>query len=519
MDFGIFQDLKIAKVFINVITNESVQQPNVVPSTSAPATSARRASTSSANASDPIRRVHHIGVICDGCEGEIFGFRYKCIECVDFDLCMDCEDKMHSQHMMIRMTEPSDAESFHRMKLGRRFMRHRRSEGHKPSVPSYKKCSRRSGVDDISEALDSFLGIQMPILVPGPPPADKSKATSSTNSAANASNGKHASSAASASNGKHASSAANASNGTRGASTSAPTTPRDPFGLGTLSHMAQHFATMMDPFATHGSFEENRQKYKTAMDELSKVYSTFPAGLVCSNWATPAAPTSATATASTSTSTSATTSTSTSASTAVDTANVATTTATTIEAMENADNATSTSGNENQSTEANQEPVDSIAMIIDCSDDEFEMGPGSNTPATRAKHTETPIERVVPIEMEKSPSRDWTFVDAADVEEQASNASGGAIPKEKPATGQSSAASTEKPIDFAELSRLLHTHIDTQPIPAPQKPSEQPRQQQQQQQPQQSRSASSGIGTFKFFSQFHITLFANLPFNYSNFFV
>ena len=51
--------------------------------------------------------VYHHGVVCDGCEGHIFGIRYKCLSCVDFDLCSSCESKgLHNQHNMVAMEHP-----------------------------------------------------------------------------------------------------------------------------------------------------------------------------------------------------------------------------------------------------------------------------------------------------------------------------------------------------------------------------------------------------------------------------
>ncbi|KFB46604.1 AGAP009928-PA-like protein [Anopheles sinensis] len=45
----------------------------------------------------------HTGVLCDECEQGIVGHRYKCLMCVDYDLCMDCESKhRHKDHMMVR---------------------------------------------------------------------------------------------------------------------------------------------------------------------------------------------------------------------------------------------------------------------------------------------------------------------------------------------------------------------------------------------------------------------------------
>ncbi|PIC29880.1 hypothetical protein B9Z55_021310 [Caenorhabditis nigoni] len=41
---------------------------------------------------------------CDGCYREIFGSRYKCTECSDFDLCGVCElGPIHSFHKLIKI--------------------------------------------------------------------------------------------------------------------------------------------------------------------------------------------------------------------------------------------------------------------------------------------------------------------------------------------------------------------------------------------------------------------------------
>lgn len=51
--------------------------------------------------------VIHANVICDGCNGSVRGFRYKCVQCPDFDLCQTCEAKgMHKHHIMCRIAEP-----------------------------------------------------------------------------------------------------------------------------------------------------------------------------------------------------------------------------------------------------------------------------------------------------------------------------------------------------------------------------------------------------------------------------
>lgn len=47
----------------------------------------------------------HRTVSCDHChEKPITGFRYKCVECLDYDLCSNCHSKdVHNHHVFIRM--------------------------------------------------------------------------------------------------------------------------------------------------------------------------------------------------------------------------------------------------------------------------------------------------------------------------------------------------------------------------------------------------------------------------------
>lgn len=46
----------------------------------------------------------HPNVYCDGCNKNIDGHRYKCMECDDFDLCHACESQLkHKEHVMLRI--------------------------------------------------------------------------------------------------------------------------------------------------------------------------------------------------------------------------------------------------------------------------------------------------------------------------------------------------------------------------------------------------------------------------------
>lgn len=85
-------------IYVNIIDERSS-----VKSTS----SAQEDAGSAAASKGSEELVHHPNVVCDGCEGSVVGFRYKCAQCVDFDLCMSCEAKMiHHDHVMYRIPVP-----------------------------------------------------------------------------------------------------------------------------------------------------------------------------------------------------------------------------------------------------------------------------------------------------------------------------------------------------------------------------------------------------------------------------
>ncbi|XP_014233400.1 sequestosome-1 [Trichogramma pretiosum] len=67
-------------------------------------------------------KTHHVGIYCDSCDKNIYGFRYKCLQCPDYDLCKDCESKCHHpEHCMIRMPVPLNWRSHYGKRLTHHF--------------------------------------------------------------------------------------------------------------------------------------------------------------------------------------------------------------------------------------------------------------------------------------------------------------------------------------------------------------------------------------------------------------
>ncbi|XP_078371774.1 sequestosome-1-like isoform X2 [Oculina patagonica] len=53
----------------------------------------------------------HPGVVCDSCDKHIFGVRFKCVVCPNYDLCVTCETKgAHKEHEMLRIATPRSPE-------------------------------------------------------------------------------------------------------------------------------------------------------------------------------------------------------------------------------------------------------------------------------------------------------------------------------------------------------------------------------------------------------------------------
>ncbi|KAM7351692.1 refractory to sigma P isoform 2-T2 [Cochliomyia hominivorax] len=100
------QDLEKEKEKISVEIAAAIQTsvPSTESSSSGKQAKIPPAAGSSQSSSNYDFAVHDY-VECDAClMSPIIGFRYKCIQCPNYDLCQNCESKhIHSEHMMVRM--------------------------------------------------------------------------------------------------------------------------------------------------------------------------------------------------------------------------------------------------------------------------------------------------------------------------------------------------------------------------------------------------------------------------------
>lgn len=110
----------IQKVYVVINDGNNYENGRFIPTTEqqnqAPQTSSTTGAAAPVNAA--AAEVHHSNVICDQCENQIVGYRYKCLQCRDYDLCMRCEGKLnHREHAMIRIPDSSDFVSFYMLLL------------------------------------------------------------------------------------------------------------------------------------------------------------------------------------------------------------------------------------------------------------------------------------------------------------------------------------------------------------------------------------------------------------------
>lgn len=406
LDFEILRELKINKV--------TVSNKDFVP---AQATEVRPTFT---RVDDSIRENHHASVICDVCDSSIFGYRYKCLECYDFDMCMNC-DKLHPEHVLIRITNPNDADICHKLRLSKRMMRLRRQTEGKSISHKHrtKQQAASTGASNFAETIPS---------APGP-------STSAGTSQPNTNTGNAQSS-----------------------STQCPGLDSFPFfpyvplpkrrcdpllrqGLDTISNLAQNFTAMMDPFARqYATYTEDRKNmsnmeimnpFTRNMDGMGSAAQEYAAARAAA-----AAARSAAAAANFAT-TAADTASKMAANSATDAASnlaaIAAASSAKTSAAASVNNSFITSSENNTEVKnASQATVDQnkpqyvdhlmdamndevMARISDVSDEEYDP--------CFCSHTQPMYKQIFPninadeFKPEPSPTREWTFVDAPDVDE------------------------------------------------------------------------------------------------------
>lgn len=78
-----------------------------------PSDQASGATESEESTKDGKEKVFHPGVVCDGCDASIYGPRFKCIVCPDYDLCSTCEQKgLHPEHDKFKITHPQTGRGY-----------------------------------------------------------------------------------------------------------------------------------------------------------------------------------------------------------------------------------------------------------------------------------------------------------------------------------------------------------------------------------------------------------------------
>lgn len=94
------------RLFVEVINEiKPVSSPNILKQ------GTYKATTVSSNGKMEQQKINqlpkHVNVVCDACDEEIYGYRYKCLECPNYDLCMNCDKLMlHREHSMMRFYLP-----------------------------------------------------------------------------------------------------------------------------------------------------------------------------------------------------------------------------------------------------------------------------------------------------------------------------------------------------------------------------------------------------------------------------
>lgn len=124
LDFTIFKESGFNRMFVTFSSDDlvnrstadaSIKSPSPLPVTALRAEPLYSPAAGHKHSTMPLAAMKpfiHPNVICDECEDDIVGIRYMCLDCFNFDLCMNCEAQMmHNHHVMIRIVDPRTFDS------------------------------------------------------------------------------------------------------------------------------------------------------------------------------------------------------------------------------------------------------------------------------------------------------------------------------------------------------------------------------------------------------------------------
>lgn len=118
MDFQLFLEQNLNKLFVEAKVDTVWKSLNPSFLSSAVPSAPPPSESHSTGGDGGIRSIRHMGILCDICDKDIYGFRYKCLDCEEFDMCMDCEPKqIHLEHLVLRITNPIEGDKIFKLNV------------------------------------------------------------------------------------------------------------------------------------------------------------------------------------------------------------------------------------------------------------------------------------------------------------------------------------------------------------------------------------------------------------------